>query len=218
MNAAAIEQFGDMRGKRITQIVEPAYAAQAREQFAAKMIGTSEATEATAGHPHCGRAEGRGRHQLGPAGIERHGCRGLGLADPTHEPTVPAAESPQLTPRQLDVLRYLAAGRSTAQIAERLGISNETVRNHVRGIMQRLGVHSRLEAVLRAHHVGPRLSRKMTHLGHDAEEPDPRTFRRDAAERTASFLPHSSPCSTRHPVRPTGAPGSPLGASAFGTR
>ena len=154
MNRAAIEQFGDMRGKRTTQIVEPAYAAQAREQFAAKMIGTSEATEATA---DIRTADGRRvAVDISSAQLVSNGTvvGVFGLADPTHEPTVPAAESPQLTPRQLDVLRYLAAGRSTAQIAARLGISNETVRNHVRGIMQRLGVHSRLEAVLRAHQGG----------------------------------------------------------------
>jgi DNA-binding NarL/FixJ family response regulator len=78
----------------------------------------------------------------------------FGLADPAHEPTAAAGTAPHLTPRQQDVLRYLAAGSSTAQIAARLGIANETVRNHVRGIMQRLGVHSRLEAVLRAHELG----------------------------------------------------------------
>jgi DNA-binding CsgD family transcriptional regulator len=49
------------------------------------------------------------------------------------------------------VLRQLAAGKSTGDIAESLGISTETVRNHVRGITARLGVHSRLEAVIKAH-------------------------------------------------------------------
>ena len=154
LNAAALEQFGDMRGKRITQIVEPAYAAQARQEFAAKMLGTAEATEATVG---IRTADGRrvavdiSSTQL----VSDGSVVGVfGLADPAHEPIAPAGESPRLTPRQLDVLRYLAAGRSTAQIAGRLGISVETVRNHVRGIMQRLGVHSRLEAVLRAHEVG----------------------------------------------------------------
>ena len=60
----------------------------------------------------------------------------------------------ELTPRQLDVLRYVAAGHSTEHIAKTLGISTETVRNHVRGLMARLDVHTRLEAVIRASELG----------------------------------------------------------------
>jgi PAS domain S-box-containing protein len=58
-----------------------------------------------------------------------------------------------LTPRQLDVLSLLAEGLSTRAIAERLSISPETTRNHVRSILMELRVHSRLEAVV----VGRRL-------------------------------------------------------------
>ena len=54
---------------------------------------------------------------------------------------------PHLTPRQAEVLRLLEHGRSTEQIAQELHLSLETVRNHVRGILRALGVHSRLEAV-----------------------------------------------------------------------
>ena len=154
LNAAALKQFGDVRGKRITQIVEPAYAALARQEFAAKLIGTSEATEATVG---IRTADGRRvAVDISSTQLVANGSvvGVFGLADPAHEPTAAAGTAPHLTPRQQDVLRYLAAGSSTAQIAARLGIANETVRNHVRGIMQRLGVHSRLEAVLRAHELG----------------------------------------------------------------
>ena len=65
-----------------------------------------------------------------------------------------ATSSVHLTPRQLDVLRYVASGHSTESIAKSLGISVETVRNHVRGLMGRLGVHTRLEAVIRGHELG----------------------------------------------------------------
>ena len=54
----------------------------------------------------------------------------------------------------MDVLRHLAQGHSTAVIAEKLGIATETVRNHVRAIIARLGAHTRLEAVMRAHQLG----------------------------------------------------------------
>ena len=59
-----------------------------------------------------------------------------------------------LTPRQLDVLRHLAAGHSTDRIAQTLGIAQATVRNHVRGILAGLDVHTKLEAVIRAHELG----------------------------------------------------------------
>ena len=78
----------------------------------------------------------------------------FGLADPTGEPPRVETNSVHLTPRQLDVLRYVAAGHSTENIAKSLGISVETVRNHVRGLMGRLGVHTRLEAVIRGHELG----------------------------------------------------------------
>ena len=58
------------------------------------------------------------------------------------------AETEQLSPRQLDVLRLLVAGRSTSQIASELHLAPETVRNHVRRLLKALGAHSRLEAVL----------------------------------------------------------------------
>jgi DNA-binding NarL/FixJ family response regulator len=45
----------------------------------------------------------------------------------------------------------LAQGYSTAQIAEELHLSVETVRNHIRRLFHALGVHSRLEAVAVAH-------------------------------------------------------------------
>lgn len=60
----------------------------------------------------------------------------------------------QLTPRQSQVLRLLAAGESTEQIASELGIAVDTTRNHIRALLRRLGVHSRLEAVARAHRTG----------------------------------------------------------------
>jgi DNA-binding NarL/FixJ family response regulator len=45
------------------------------------------------------------------------------------------------------VLRLLERGRSTAQIAEQLHLSIETVRNHIRAVLRALDAHSRLEAV-----------------------------------------------------------------------
>jgi DNA-binding NarL/FixJ family response regulator len=52
-----------------------------------------------------------------------------------------------LTPRQAEVLELLERGRSTRQIADELHLSIETVRNHIRHLLQAIGAHSRLEAV-----------------------------------------------------------------------
>ncbi len=53
----------------------------------------------------------------------------------------------RLTNRELEVLELLADGASGRAIAERLFLSSNTVRNHVQSILNKLGVHSRLEAV-----------------------------------------------------------------------
>jgi DNA-binding NarL/FixJ family response regulator len=56
----------------------------------------------------------------------------------------------QLTPRQWELLRLLAAGHTNTQIARRLGISEGTVRTHLENIYERLNVSSRTAAVTRA--------------------------------------------------------------------
>ncbi len=55
-----------------------------------------------------------------------------------------------LSPRQTTILRLLAYGGSTRGIAQTLGISPATVRNHIQQIMVALQAHSRLEAVVQA--------------------------------------------------------------------
>jgi PAS domain S-box-containing protein len=154
LNAAAIEAFGDLRGKRIGQIVERDYVTLARQEFAAKILGTVEASEGTVA---VRTADGRRvTVEVSSTTVLDHGSivGVFGLADPTEEPPKPSIDSVHVTPRQMDVLRHLARGHSTATIAERLGIATETVRNHVRAIIARLEVHTRLEAVIRAHELG----------------------------------------------------------------
>ncbi len=53
----------------------------------------------------------------------------------------------QLSARELEVLRHLADGQTTASIAKSLFVSPHTVRSHVRGILEKLDAHSKLEAV-----------------------------------------------------------------------
>jgi DNA-binding CsgD family transcriptional regulator len=51
-----------------------------------------------------------------------------------------------LTPRQLEILRLIAAGQTTAEIASRLYLSPETVRWHVKAILRKLNARTRAEA------------------------------------------------------------------------
>ncbi len=57
---------------------------------------------------------------------------------------------PKLAPRELEVLRLVAAGMSNRAIAEELGISPNTVKNHVGNILEKLQLHSRTEAAMYA--------------------------------------------------------------------
>ena len=53
-----------------------------------------------------------------------------------------------LTERELEVLKLLASGITTEDISNQLEITSNTVRNHIQHILEKLGVHSRLEAVV----------------------------------------------------------------------
>ncbi|HEY2687959.1 MAG TPA: response regulator transcription factor [Streptosporangiaceae bacterium] len=63
--------------------------------------------------------------------------------DPTQE--VPA---PRLTEREMQVLKLVARGMNNRDIAKELFISENTVKNHVRNILEKLQIHSRMEAVM----------------------------------------------------------------------
>jgi DNA-binding NarL/FixJ family response regulator len=52
-----------------------------------------------------------------------------------------------LTPREQEILRSLAGGMSTADVAQSLGISPLTVQSHVKNVLAKLGVHTKVEAV-----------------------------------------------------------------------
>lgn len=62
------------------------------------------------------------------------------------EPTAP--ELPRLTEREMQVLRHIAHGRSNRDIAKALFISENTVKNHVGNLLDKLHLHSRTEAAI----------------------------------------------------------------------
>jgi DNA-binding NarL/FixJ family response regulator len=64
------------------------------------------------------------------------------------------AQLQSLTPREREVLALMAAGLSSRAVAAKLGISYTTVRTHIRSLGSKLGVHSKLEAIVKAREMG----------------------------------------------------------------
>jgi len=85
-------------------------------------------------------------------------CAGLAALDPDLTAGLPApaatASIEPLTPREMDVLELLAEGLANRAIAQRLGISEHTVKFHLNAILGKLGAQSRTEAVVLAIRLG----------------------------------------------------------------
>lgn len=66
----------------------------------------------------------------------------------------PPAAPPQLSPRELDVLRLVVAGCDNGEIAKRLYVSASTVKHHVSSALEKLGVDNRIQAAVMAVRLG----------------------------------------------------------------
>lgn len=149
INPAAVRIVGDVRGRQFTSVLSPEARRPSREVFARKVAGKARVTDIEVVIvDHNGERQSvevssvplvRGDRVIGVFGqVIRQGADS------------PLSDHPALTPRQTEVLRMLERGLSTNQIADELHLSRETVRNHVRNMLQALGVHTRLEAVAMA--------------------------------------------------------------------
>ncbi|GGM79559.1 response regulator [Dactylosporangium sucinum] len=72
----------------------------------------------------------------------------------THEPATVHRDLSPLTPRELEVLRLLARGLSNAELAERLHLSDATVKTHVARILSKLSLRDRAQAIVLAYETG----------------------------------------------------------------
>jgi len=76
------------------------------------------------------------------------------LGTPAPPAPVPAGGAEELTPRERDVLRLVAEGKSDTDIARELVLSPHTVHRHVANILRKLGLHSRAAAAAQAARAG----------------------------------------------------------------
>jgi DNA-binding CsgD family transcriptional regulator len=153
-NAASIELVGDLRGRLDASVLGPEDLKRARAAFARKQQGASQ-TEVKVS---VARRDGR-RVRVVVNSVPLKNAEGtmigtFGFAQVLEEVEPPSGSAPLLSPRERETLTLLAAGYSTAQMAEQMGISKETVRNHVKGLLRSLGARSRVEAIAKARGVG----------------------------------------------------------------
>ncbi|MDQ3678474.1 MAG: response regulator transcription factor [Actinomycetota bacterium] len=69
-------------------------------------------------------------------------------------PDAPPADTPELSPRELDVLRLVVDGCENSEIARRLYLSASTVKHHVSSALEKLGVDNRIQAAVLAVRLG----------------------------------------------------------------
>ena len=65
-----------------------------------------------------------------------------------------ASISSPLTPRELEILSHIARGYINKQIADKLGISEQTIKNHMSSVLRKLDANDRTQAVVLAMHYG----------------------------------------------------------------
>jgi PAS domain S-box-containing protein len=154
VNDAYIDLLGDRRGELFVDVVAPEHRSLARTNFARKVVGKTTHIFDLRVLDHEGNSI---TLKITSSPLRRDGkVVGIfGIGVPIERSNAQATELfDELTPRQREVLRLLSEGLETQDIAERLGIAEETARNHIRALLRTTGAHSRLEAVLMGMRLG----------------------------------------------------------------
>lgn len=160
LNHTATELLGPVVGRPFPRAVAPEDINAARNALARTFLGEPVSDLLLT---LIDRSGNRARMRVASAGLrdgrQIKGVVGLAYAS---SPVSARARSPQnetganhgLTPRQFEVLVLLSHGLDTTAIAFRLGVAEETARNHIRGLLRELNVHSRLQAVVCGYRLG----------------------------------------------------------------
>lgn len=153
-NGAALALVGDLRDRLDRSIIAPEDLARARDAFARKQMGALH----TEYEMTVMRADGK-HVRLAVSSVPLRGpdeamigsfvlARAVVASKPPVEPV------PRLTARQRQTLTLLGGGCSTSEMAELMGLSEQTVRNHVKGLLRTLDARSRVEAVSKGRRAG----------------------------------------------------------------
>jgi len=160
MNAAAERASGlsraELLGRHFTDPVPPEARENVAEQFR-RAVECGQPTDfETVFVDASGQVRGvRAQHLPLRSGDSIVGVLILAFAAQRPPPRAAGLEPPpRLTPRQREILDLIAAGLSTSEMATKLTISTETVRNHLRSVFKELDVHTRLEAIVKARRLG----------------------------------------------------------------
>jgi DNA-binding CsgD family transcriptional regulator len=154
-NQASLELVGDLRGRLDASVgLDPEELARAREAFARKMNGAAH----TELELSVSRPDGT-RLRVAVSSVPLLGTDGVmigsfGLVRVLEEVEPMSDTVPALSPRERETLAMLVAGHSTAQMAEQMDLSTETVRNYVKRLLRTIGASSRVEAVAKARQLG----------------------------------------------------------------
>lgn len=153
-NAASIELVGDLRGRLDASMLGPEDLKEARAAFERKRQGASHTEVKVLVARPDGQRVRVAVHSVPLKNAAGEMIGSFGLAQVLEEVEPPSESAPLLSPRERETLTLLAAGYSTAQMAQQMGISKETVRNHVKGLLRSLGASSRVEAIAKGRRFG----------------------------------------------------------------